>query len=467
MTTPRVRPNAARELWKWFLVVVAGTFVVFIANFRELGLTDTIPATLLAASIVRDFDLSLDEFEPMLDRPATDPRTTLRDQMNWTLAIRKVRGHLRSSYPVGAAVLAAPVFAGPAWTGNLRRLDDYRAVGKIAASLITALSSGFVFLCLLRFTERKWALLLTATYAFGTSVWTTASQALWQHGPALLCLSVATWAALGLEERDGRRNAFLVSLGCGMAIACRPQNAVSSAAIFGFALLLRPRRFLELALPAVVIGALVVWYDVHAFGTISGGYEALYGAPVHAHRHLTAVTALSFPLADGLSGLLVSPSRGLFVYSPVLFTALLGLAVAAVRNTLARFLMGWVIVTFCFYAKNQIWWGGTSYGPRYMTELALPLVLGLGMVFDRIAAHRTLADAVMALATVSIAVQALGAVTWECGWHIAPYWLDYRPDRLWDFRDPEILRCLDQLEQTGPQRMEFGPFAPRRQQSHL
>ncbi|HVU05866.1 MAG TPA: glycosyltransferase family 39 protein [Polyangiaceae bacterium] len=457
----RSTPSASgsQHVARWFWSVVGVCFAVFSLNFRELGLSDTVPATLLAASIVRDFDLSLDEFQPLLDEPAQDPRTTLRRQLDWTLATRIERGHLRSSYPIGAAILAAPVFVIPAALGSLHHLGDYREVGKVAASLIAALSAGFVFLCLLRFVDRRTAALLSILYALGTSVWTIASQALWQHGPALLCLSVATWAALRLVEKDSAKDAALLSAALGMAIVCRPQNVPSSALLGLFALVSRPKRAAYLILPAAVIGALLVAYDVHAFGNASGGYEALYGAPAHAWRHLTARSALSMPLGEGLASVLLSPSRGLFVYSPVLLAGVVGLALASVRLPLARFLLAWVVVTFVFYGKNLIWWGGTSYGPRYMTELSLPLVLGIAMIWDRIRRHRAALVALAAASAFSVAVQFVGAFTWECGWHTEPYWVDFRPDRLWDVHDPEILRCANVLVEKGARAPEFGPFA--------
>ena len=449
-------------LTRWVLATVVGAFVIFNANFRELGLADTIPATLLAANIVRHGDLTLDAFEPMLDERAPDGFVTLRKQFEWTLAARRVRGHLRSSYPVGPAILASPVYVAPVVFDMLHGFHDYRVVGKLAASLIAAISAAFVFLSLLRFCGRTSALLLTVVYALGTSVWSIASQALWQHGPALLCLSLALWAALRLREHDRAGDAVLVSIGAGMAVVCRPQDAIGSLSIGLFALVSRPRRAPFLVLPAALIGALLAVYNVHAFGNVSGGYEDLYASPAHAFRHITPENAFTLPLAEGLSGLLVSPSRGLFVYSPVLAVAFGALAITALakEELLARTLLVWVVVTLCLWAKFRLWWAGTSYGPRYLTELALPLVLGLGMAIHRIRAHAVLSVAVVALSVFGIGVQALGAATWECGWHYTPGWVHYGLERLWDYKDPEILRCARVFVEQGPKPADFGPLAP-------
>src|SRR5690348_8072859 len=96
----------SRRVWTTWLSIVAACFVVYSANFRELGLADTIPATLMPARLLRGFDFVLDEFAPLLNEASPDGRSTLREQVAWTLAIREVDGHLRSSYPVGGPILA-------------------------------------------------------------------------------------------------------------------------------------------------------------------------------------------------------------------------------------------------------------------------------------------------------------------------------------------------------------------------
>jgi hypothetical protein len=465
MHDPGPSPETKRPLGLWVLAIVTGCFVLYSANFRELGLADTIPATLLPAELVRHHTLSLDRFDSLLREPAPGGLATLRQQVDWTLAIRLQKGHLRSSYPIGGALLAVPVYALPTALGWLRHFDDYRAVGKLSASLFVSLSAGLLFLSLLRFTERRPALFLTGTYALGTSAWVIASQAMWQHGPALLCLSLALWGALRLAERDDPRDALLVSIGSAMAVVCRPQDAIGALAIAAFAFSRAPRRWAPLALPALGIGGLLVWYNLSVFDSLAGGYDALYQSPAHAFRHVTTKTVFTLPAYEGLAGLLVSPGKGLFFYSPVLAIALVLLPVSALAPSksvaLGRCLSAWVFVTLYFLAKNRLWWGGTSYGPRYLTELALPLVLTLGILWHRLSlGRRWLTRTIVVLSCFGMAVQALGAFTWECGWHHAPSWLDFDLGRLWNYRDPEIARCAEVLLTKGPKTPEFGPLAP-------
>jgi type IV secretory pathway VirB3-like protein len=466
---PSEVPERRRRRLAWLWIVV-GCFAVYTANFRELGLADTIPATLLPARIVRHFDFVLDEFAPLLNEPSPDGRSTIREQVAWTLAIRRVDGHLRSSYPVGGPILAVPVYAIPALAGWLRTFDDYRIAGKVAASLFVALSAGFVYLALRRIVAHRAAIGFALLYALGTSTWATASQAMWQHGPALLCLSVALWSALRLEETDDGRFAALGSAASAMAVVCRPQDALAAFAISLYAgLRYLPakgaasiaRRAALSVLPAAAIGICLVLYNLRAFGTVYGGYEALYQSPAHGFRGITAQTVFTLPLMEGLSGLLVSAGKGLVFYTPVAFVAFVALPVLALARGawLARCLLIWVVGTLYFLGKNRLWWGGTSYGPRYLTELSLPIVVTLAMVWERARDHRLARVAGGVLAAFGVAVQALGAFTWECGWHTRPGWLDYRLERVWDYDDTEVGRCAETLLKEGPKPPEFGPFA--------
>ncbi|HEX7672142.1 MAG TPA: hypothetical protein VF395_21250, partial [Polyangiaceae bacterium] len=333
MHDPGPSLQRAHPLWLWVAAIVTGCFALYNANFRELGLADTIPATLLPASMVQHRNLELDTFDALLRERAPGGLATLRQQVDWTLAIRLQKGHLRSSYPIGGAILAAPIYAVPVALGWPRHFDDYRALGKVSASLFVSLSAGLLFLSLLRFTERGPALFLTATYALGTSAWVIASQAMWQHGPALLCLTLALWGALRLAERGDVRDALLVSFGSAMAIVCRPQDAFGGLAIFVFAFSHAPRRWAALVLPALGIGGLLVWYNLSVFDSLAGGYDALYQSPAHAFRHLTTKTVFTLPAYEGIAGLLLSPGKGLFFYSPVLAVALVLLPVAALPTS--------------------------------------------------------------------------------------------------------------------------------------
>ena len=80
-----------------------------------------------------------------------------------------------------------------------------------------------------------------------------------------------------------------------------------------------------------------------------------------------------YDLLSGLGGLLFSPTRGLFVFSPFLLFLVLAWRHLPRERGLTLALSLGVILQILLYAKTD-WRGGASWGPRYMTDL-LPLLM--------------------------------------------------------------------------------------------
>ena len=89
-----------------------------------------------------------------------------------------------SCYPVSGAVLAVPIYLPAVLRGEAPESPVWTDLDKASAAVIVALSALFLYLALLQLTTLRMALLVTASYAFGTSSLSVSSQALWQHGPS-------------------------------------------------------------------------------------------------------------------------------------------------------------------------------------------------------------------------------------------------------------------------------------------
>ncbi|MCP5044870.1 MAG: hypothetical protein GY944_27905 [bacterium] len=443
------RSIAHRRTW-WFVVV--GLFVVYNLNFREIGGTDTIPATLLPAAIVAEQSLTLDRFRPMFqeDEP-------LRRFSIFGGAVQPVDGHLRSSYPVGGAILATPVYAPAVWLGMLKDWRDHRVAAKVAASLMVAFSAGFLFLGLKRLAPPGAALALTLAYALGTSAWSIASQGLWQHGPGMFLLSLGLLLLLKLEESPSWRAAAGAGACLAMAVVCRPLNLIPALTLSLFVLIRHRRQLLAFALPFGSIGLWLVWYNVSVFGRLTGGYEAIYRSPALRFLGLTPESAFSLPLLEGLASTLMSPSKGMLIFSPFMLAGLFGIG-SALRDrefALSRYLAVWFLLVLVVLSMNQLWWGGATYGPRYFSELMLPLTFMIALCIRRIATRPVLLGAFGVAVVASIAVQVLGAFYYPCGWDARPKWVHQHTERLWDWSDPTIVRCIQAGRERGTQAFEF------------
>jgi hypothetical protein len=154
--------------------------------------------------------------------------------------------------------------------------------------------------------------------------------------------------------------------------------------------------------------------------------------------------------AEGLLGNLFSPSRGLFVFSPVLLFALSGF-VLALRDPGQRPLHitygAIVIAHLIIVGASSAWWAGHSFGPRFMTDIVPFLVYFTAFNFRLPATFRlrtqaalTVCIAVFALASLLIHAQgALRKETWA--WNVIPNNIDQNTNRAWDWTDPQFARA--------------------------
>jgi hypothetical protein len=152
---------------------------------------------------------------------------------------------------------------------------------------------------------------------------------------------------------------------------------------------------------------------------------------------------------EGLLGVLFSPSRGLFVFSPVLLLATSGF-MFAIRDTGNRprcLTYGAIVLGITLIAgAANMWWGGHSYGPRLMTDV-LPLLVFFVAFNLRpppavpLRGRVLLVAAVAVLAIVGTAIHARGVFRQETWlWNAVPENVDENPARLWDWSDPQFAR---------------------------
>ena len=95
----------------------------------------------------------------------------------------------------------------------------------------------------------------------------------------------------------------------------------------------------------------------------------------------------------------------------------------------------------------SVWWGGHSFGPRLLADVLPALVLGPGAhLAGRPAGpprRRWLLGAAFA---ASVLVEVAGAFYYpsprDVEWNLSPKDVDLAHERLWDWRDPQLLRLL-------------------------
>lgn len=398
------------------LLLGLASFIVYNANLRQIGAGDTWPARYLPLILWRDGTLELGDHARLVahgrslvrgwERPA-DPEgkiTYFEPYAYWL--VRTHQGQLASLYPVVTPLLVTPLYL-PAvvWLNangwQQPQLDHVAEImEKMAASMIAAAATVLMYLVLRRDGSR-WSLAFALAFAFGTNTWMISSQALWQHGVGELLIALAL--LLALSPAAPGRTALLGAV-CVLMAANRPPDALIAAGFVLFTVWRRRRdaRWL-LAGAAAPLAALLV-YNLGFIGDILGGY-ALGQDP-----------NVPFVRLDwsGVAGLLVSPTRGLLVFSPFLIFLPVGFIQrlrAPGTKGLAVTLSVAVAAQVLLYSQTD-WRGGVSWGPRWLTDI-LPILVW--MVAPAPLVLRPLGRGLLILTmAVSIAVQAIGAF-WYTG----------------------------------------------------
>lgn len=415
-----------RRVWPTALLILCVLLPIYIVNFRLTGAGDSLPTRVLPFSILREGNLNLDEF-------TWSPRNDGR----MPYYVRRGGEHVYSVSTIGTALVVTPLYVLPAWwlSANGVGYDDVRArvvivaMERISAALLTALSASVLFVVLRRLTTHRWALALTFIYALGTSTWSISSQALWPHALGELCLVVLT--AIFLSAAPSRAALMMAGLVVALMLANRPQMAVFALPALLFVWQHHRRQVLWFVAVPLVGGVLLLAYNMAVFSRVTGGYGSL--------RHFSG------PLFEGLFGLLISPNRGLLVYTPIMLFAVWG-AVQVWRVSTAPPWLRWLTVGVALHvlvhAKFDEWWAGYAYGPRYFTDVLPAMIIFL--VYGLVPLCRTPAmrAVVAVLALYGIGVQAIGVYAADDRWNRDPVPLEVRPVRVWDWGDLQIMRAL-------------------------
>lgn len=434
--------NWDSHAWVRSALLGVGLTAIYLANGREIGTNDTAPTVLTALNLAQGRGIHLDRFAQLL----------VHENGQALDFVEQTRGHIVSRYPLAPAVLAVP------WMYLHLTLLDHRYThlriplnamwipavdaSKTAAAILAALAGVVIYRLLRAMGLRSVALPATIAAALGSNLWMIGSQALWQHAPAALMLSLTL--LLLVPEAPSRPRWLAAGFTSGLMLACRPVDVVFLVPILAWLGGNRPRSLLWLAPGLLTIGGATVGVNLYYFGKITGGLAALESLHPELHR---VEGTWSGDLLGGMLGTLFSPARGLFVFTPWAFLAVL-LAPWSLTRLRAFPMIRWAVVgglvlNLLVLSKYAVWWAGHTFGPRYWTDAAplLAILLAAGMDWAR-ARARGLNILFALLIAVAIGIQVLGATCYPSSWNLSPTNIDHDHARLWDWSDTELRRCI-------------------------
>lgn len=353
------------------LVLLLSSFAFFLGNGRYLGSGDMAPTRVLPLIFLREHTLFLD---------------SLHDRSSYAFTL--VGSHTLSRYPIATSFLAIPFYL-PSALGHFDpNSDALYELDSIAAAGLTSVSVLFLFSVFTQITgnerDARW---VTLAYFAGTAAATIFGKALWQHTGAGFSLSLAV---AGLYcVRTWWRQGLAVGLCAGLAVACRSVDIILAAALIA-ALAVESRK-----------GAALAAGGVGFFLALVGLYNwRLFGSPLATGYGAEASEGWTGFWPGGLAGILVSPARGIFLYSPCLLFAVFALAKnRGMVFSRERMLLSGLFFYWLLLGKWGGWTG--SYCASYrMVSDTLPLFApGLALAWRERSRHRLQAACVWSVAT--------------------------------------------------------------------
>jgi len=365
----------------------------------------------------------------------------------WQLELAE--NHLYYYFPPGSSILSLPYVAVANAVGVSAAKPDgtYNPEGEIrietglAAILMAALAAVFYFTSRL-ILPLTWSVLIAVAGVLGTQVWSTASRGLWSHTWETFLTAIVVYMLLAFETGKQRINSIALASVLSWMYFVRPSAGVVVFAVSIYVASCCREAFVKyLIAGSLWLAGFVVYSWIH------------YGKELPSYYRASRLRFDLFPVA--FAGNLISPSRGLLVYVPVtLFVVYL---LGRYRQVLIARRLVWlslsiivlhVVLTSAFANLWGDWWGGASYGPRYMTDVVPWLVLLAGIAVkawrERQGGIRTLVETAcgLLLVAMSVFINARGAVSLETWKWTQPATDKQLRAQLWDWHHPQFLAGL-------------------------
>lgn len=374
-------------------------------------------------------------------------------QSSWEQSyhVREVNGHVDYVFPSATSLLSLPFSAAFNLAGSrVVEHGQYRfdreswQQHKIACLLMSGLAVGMYLTARCALPQYRAAAFVIAAVP-GSQIWSVASRGLWSHTPAIFLLGWSLFLAVRCETSEDRARTVhpvLLATLLSWSFFCRPTFAIAIIGITAWMLLRCRRQLVPFAVTGLLWFCGFLWFSQVTCGQLLPWY-------------FSPSRVSSGPFREALTGNLVSPARGILVYTPVVIV----IAWQAVRHAwrsrlrwLSLVGAGCIIAHTLVVSRFPHWWAGHSYGPRLMTDLVpwwfLIAVAAWDGCQSRVAPEKPRSFTprmvvAYGLLIVSILMNAAGALSGACShWSVSPSNVDEHPERLWDWSDPPFLRPI-------------------------
>ncbi len=382
----------------------------------------TIP---VALSILNNHTTDLDQYPDLISR-------------SHSYAIKKINGHQYCFFPLGPKLFTVPVVAIlKLWRTDHEILEERGLIEKISASIIVATAAIFIYSIANMFLNTYLSVLLTFIFAFCTPEWSTCSRAMWQHGPSVLMLTIALYVLLKAQRRPLLSQ--FASLPLAFSFVMRPTNSISILFLSIYVLMQFRKYFVKYMFWGAFVATAFILFNF-----------SVYQSPLPPYYWAGRLNVDNLSLNVLLANLL-SPGRGLFVFTPVFILSILGMILSLRKSPINKLDLFLIVIIVCHWlviSSFSHWWAGWSIGPRFFSDMTPYFIYLMIPFFDWLSGLSNPRKRLVwilsgILIGLSFFVHFQGAINPSVnGWNAQPVDIDKASWRVWDWKDPQFLRGL-------------------------
>ncbi len=444
-----------KDLGKCSIVFVICVTIFMLAPVKQI--VDSRYAIMLSQNLITYNSFKLDNYNIMktimFDKEGKLVKTADNVTYKYPYQIESVNGHQYYLLPNGSSVLSVPlvyiynIFGIYAVNTNNTLNDVNEAIiQRGIASFLMASLCVLIFKLATCYLPVRLSLAVVIVSAFGTQIFSTASRALWSHTWGIFIVGIVICLLVRLEKETAFTGIKLGTL-LSWLYFVRPTYSIQII-IVSIYIFMRHRKII---VPYILTGT--VWLSGFIFYS---WYN--YGKLLPSYYQSNRLSISNFWVA--FSGNLISPSRGILVFCPI---------IVFVIYTLIKYwkhlkCKGLVVVSISICTLHLLtiscfpnWYGGSSYGPRLMTDvlpwLILLSILGLHALIvdkDKCISGSSLklchvvfkleTIAVVILIIMSVSIHSVGAFSERANswWHYIPS-LNTDEMRISQFMSPSSL----------------------------
>lgn len=423
------------------LILGISVFVIFILSHNR-DLADSNLSMLLSYQLIKNHTFRLDEYF----QPPVSP-SMLCGQEGIPYQVEKINRHVFYRYPPGSSILSIPVVAifsyfgyGPSGPNDPFNYKNEKHIQTLIAALLMSISTVIIYTIAFDVIPFHWAITVAVAFAFGTQIWSTASRALWTNTwsiffASILAIFMIRVKHLGLYEQ------ILIGTILSWSYFTRPQSFIMIVFVVIYFFLLFKYKIAAIVITGCIWLAAFILYSMTLYGTFLPNYC------------LTNSSAFSLNF-EGLAGVLVSPSRGICVYIPIIIFVFFLVVYFRkyIKMKLMLYLSSAVYITYTLFISSFVcWWGGHSFGPRLLSDvtpwLAVISIVGIDAMLrwkEMINPSKRKYVSILAFGSILLALSVFinfrGATSsaTTC-WNVTPYNIDHSSIQRWNWAYPQFL----------------------------